>query len=53
MAAEKVLEKAGTQSLGTYIDSRQVTVVTWVALRPILEVCDRDTCYEGGGGGKR
>ena len=21
----------------------------WVALRPILEVCDRETGYEGGG----
>ena len=41
ISAEKVLEKAGTQSLGTYIERRQVIVAEWVALRPILEVCDR------------
>ena len=49
MAAEKVLEKAGTQSLGTYIDRRQATLAEWVTLRPILEVCDRETVYEQGG----
>ena len=49
MAAEKVLEKAGTQSLGTYIDRRQETVSEWVALCTILEVCDRETGYEVGG----
>ena len=48
--AEKALEKAGTQSLGTYIDRRQATVAEWVALRTILEVCDIETGYEGGGG---
>ena len=45
----KVLEKAGTHSLGTYIDRRQAPVAEWCALRPILKVCDRDTGYEGGG----
>ena len=35
VAAEKVLEKALNQSLGTYIDRRQATVAGWVALRPI------------------
>ena len=49
MSAEKVLEKAGTQSLGNYIDRRQATVAEWVALRPILEIYNRDTGYEGGG----
>ena len=49
VAAEMVLEKAGTQSLGTYIERRQATMAEWVALRPILEVCDRETGYEGGG----
>ena len=34
--AETLLEKAGTQPLGTYIDRRQATVAEWVALRPIL-----------------
>ena len=49
MSAGKVLEKAVTQSLGTYIDSRQATVEELVSLRPILEVCNRDTGYNGGG----
>ena len=44
-----VLEKAGTQPLGTCIDSRQATVAELVSLRPILEVCNRDTGYNGGG----
>ena len=48
MAAEKFLEKVGTQSLGTYIEGRQATVTEWVALRPILEVCVRETGYEWG-----
>ena len=48
-AAEKVLEKAGTHSLGAYNDRRQTTVTEWVELRPILEVCDRETSYKGGG----
>ena len=49
LASEKVLEKVRTQSLGTYIDRRQSTVTEWVALHPILEVCDRETGYKGGG----
>ena len=49
MAAEKVLETVGTQSLGNYIDRRQAPVTEWVASRPILEVCDRETGYEGRG----
>ena len=51
MAVETVLEKAGTQTLETYIERRQAIVAEWVALRPILEVCDIETGYEGGGGG--
>ena len=38
VAAEKVLKKAVTQSIGAYIDRRQATVAEWVVLRPILEV---------------
>ena len=49
MAADRVLKKEGIQSLGDYIDRRQETVAEWVALRPILEVCDKETGYEGGG----
>ena len=57
-AAEKVLDKAGTQYVGTYIDRRQATVAEWVASLPILELCERETGYKGGGarrrgGGKR
>ena len=44
-AAEKFLEKSGNQFLGNYIGRRQATVAEWVALRPILEVCDRKTGY--------
>ena len=48
VAEYKFLEKAGTQYLGTYIDRRHATVAEWVALRPILEVCDIETGYKGG-----
>ena len=48
MEAEKFLKEAGTQSLGAYIDKRQATVAEWVALRPILKICDKETCYKGG-----
>ena len=47
--AETVIENTVTQPLGTYIDRSQAKVSEWVALRPILEVYDRDKCYEGGG----
>ena len=40
---------AGTKSLGAYIDKRQATVAELVALCPILEVCDKETGYEGEG----
>ena len=49
VSAEIFLEKAGTQPLGTYIYRRQATVAEWGSLRPILEVCDRETGYEGEG----
>ena len=58
-AAEKVLKEAGNQSLGAYIDKWQATVAEWVALKPILDIFDKKTGYEGGGrrrsrgGGKR
>ena len=48
-AAEKVIKEAVTQSLGAYIDKRQATVAEWVDLRLILEVCDKETGYKGGG----
>ena len=49
VTAKTVLEKAETHPLGTYIDKRQATLAEWVTLRPILEVCDRETGYKGGG----
>ena len=48
-AAAKVIKEARTHTLGAHIDKRQATLVDYVALRPILEICDRDTVYEGGG----
>ena len=47
-AAARVLNKAVTHTLGDYIDKRQETVVEWVALRTILDICNRETGYEGG-----
>ena len=44
-----LLKEDGTQTLETYIDKEKVTVAEWVALRPIIEVCDMETGYEGGG----
>ena len=40
VASDKVLKKAGTQSLGAYIDKREATVSEWVELFPILKVCN-------------
>ena len=48
-AAESVLKEAVTQKFGKFIDKRQATVTEWVALRPVLEVCNRGAGYEGGG----
>ena len=39
----------GTETLGTYTDKQQETVVYWVALRPIIDICNRETGYQGGG----
>ena len=47
--AEGVRETSGTQSARTYIWRRQENVAQWMVLRPIFEVCARDTWYEGGG----
>ena len=48
-ASKKVLQGAETQPIQTYLDRRQATVSEWVALRPIFNVCARETGYEGGG----
>ena len=44
-----MLKEAGTQTLGAYIDKWQTTVTEWVPLRLILEICNRETGYKGGG----
>ena len=46
VSAGNVLKKEVTQYLGAYIDRRQATVAEWVALQPILEVCDREMGYK-------
>ena len=48
-AADRILREAGTQTLGTYIDKRQATVTEWVALRPTIDIYNRETGYRGGG----
>ena len=45
--AEVVWEASGTQSAMTYIGRHQATVVQWVALRPIIEVCAGEKSYGG------
>ena len=49
-AAVIVLKEGGTQTLGTYIDKRHATVVEWVVLSKIPDVCNRDLGSEGGRG---
>ena len=49
VTAEAVLQGAGTQTIRTYVDRRQVTVAEWMSIRPIFDLCVRDTGYEGGG----
>ena len=44
-AVVKVLKEVGTHSLGAYIYKRKATVVEWVALRSIMEVCNKDIYY--------
>ena len=47
--AEDIREAAGNESAGIYVERQQTTVAQWVALRPLFEVCARETGYEGGG----
>ena len=42
-----LLNKAGTQKLGTYVYRGQTTLVEWVVVRTIYVVCDGETYYEG------
>ena len=41
VTAARVLKCAGTQTPETYIDKLQVTMAGWVALRLILDICNR------------
>ena len=43
------LRETGPQNLGEYIYCKQTTVAEWVTLRPIYEVCEKETGYDGGG----
>ena len=47
--AESMREAAVKQSARICIERRRATVAQWVALRPLFEVCSRETGYEGGG----
>ena len=46
-ASDSVIQEAGTQLLQTYIGWMQEAVEEWIALRTILEVCAKETGYEG------
>ena len=50
---EEALREAVAKSAADYIGRQQAMVAQWVALRPLLEVCSRETVYEGGGGRKQ
>ena len=45
----RVMHVGGTKPLREYINKMQATVAEWVALRPIFEVCKKETRYEGEG----
>ena len=49
MAAEKVLQGAGTEPIQTYLYMRQAEVTEWFALQPISDVCVMEKGYEGEG----
>ena len=46
---EFIQDSVGTQSASIYTERRQATVVQWVVLRPLFEVCARYKGYEVGG----
>ena len=39
----------GTKTLWEYIKRSQAKVAEWVDLRPVFEVCVKETGFEGGG----
>ena len=46
---EGIQEATGNQSDRICIEQKKANVAQWVALRPLFEVCARDTGYDGGG----
>ena len=40
---ERLIQAARTKPLREYIDKRQATIVEWVALWQIFEVCEKET----------
>ena len=47
-STNKVPQGADTRPLHTYLDRRQATVAHWGDLRPIFDVCTRETSCEVG-----
>ena len=47
--ADRVLQSADTKLLGKYTKMGQATISEWLELRPICEVCAKETGYEDGG----
>ena len=51
LGAEGVQEAAGTKSERIYIEIRKATVAQLVELRPLFEVCTRETGHKERGAG--
>ena len=51
-AAEEFIWVVGMKLVAKYIGRRQATVSQWVDLLPLLELCARETGYDGGGWNK-
>ena len=47
--AYRAIQAVGTKPIWEYIIKNHLTVVEWLALWPIFEVCAKDTVYEGAG----
>ena len=47
--SNRVLQAKGTKPLRYNTNNSQATVAEWGGIRPIFEVCAKDTEYEGGG----
>ena len=49
MEVEEILRSAGLHLVAKLIFRQQATLVQWVFLCILMEVCMQDTGYEGGG----